>query len=606
MFNHTPIVPIMVVAGSIIYLYINSINLSIICVIFILILTIISLLGNIYSIYRIKHILSCLYIPLVFFILSAISTMIHINKFEKYAITQKVKINIIAKVKKFELGQKYNYGILTDITIKSRNNKNINLQNIKIYTTKKIELTTGTTIRTIITVSPLSKNIIKDGYKYYLIDMLNNINGIGFMTWFKEVDNNIDKRKISIYDIINNFRNIVYNDYLTSFKDYEYVDILTALIIAKKNNLPNNVKEYFRNTSTSHIIVISGFHFTIMMMLLSIIIKFFFICVPNSFTKLNLKKTTYITTSIIGFFFLLLCGNSISTQRAFYMLIYHTIGVLLEKEVKLIYNLCITTTIMMLLQPSNIFDISFQLSSLSVLGICSAEELVRLLLKRVKYSKLHNIIRSFVYSIYIKILTTPAILFTFRNFVPMGMIANYIVTPLVSIILPINVFYFVSKNINLFSSQYIIYLESILITLSKILVMIVKFFNNIQMKPILIEQIKDIHIFLLTIFIYTLAIIPFYKSKLKYITLFILFIITVSYIILDSPRNDTIILNSKKNFMFVSRNEIYSYKIKKTFSKEEREWIDKQRYKNIDEIKQYTICQNKNIVKMKKHKKTVH
>lgn len=584
--NYLPLLPIIVAVGSILYLYFDLVNIAIITMIFIVILVLLSI-----SFKRKKIVYICI-IYLIFFVSSVISTFLHIQNFKKHSINEKIKISIIGKVNTFESGQNFNYGTLTNV---STNRKKVKLKNLKIYTTKKINLIPGTTIQTITTISPIQENIIKNGYKYYLIDMLNNINGIGFITWYKEIEkiNNENESSFSISNKMNHLRNIIYDDYKASFKqfkNYKHVDILTALIIAKKNNLPNNIKEYFRNTGTSHIIVISGMHFGIIMIVISQIIRLFFILITKRFIKFNIKKITYIISTIAGFFFLLLCGNSISAKRAFYMFLYHTIGVLLERELKLIYNLCITTTIIMLIQPSNIFDISFQLSSLSVLGICSVEEI----LKRLKTFKVPNILKSFLYSISIKIITTPIILFTFRNFVPMGMIANYIVTPLVLfIILPINIIYFILRD-----TYVSIYLKHILIHSSNLLIMIVEFFDHIQLKPILIEQIKDLHIFFMVIFTYTLAIIPFYKTNLKYIFISILFITTLFSFILTPPNNNKIIFNNKKNFMFVSKKQIYSYKIKKKFSKNEREWIEKQVNKNIENIKKYSyMCTKQKIQK---------
>ena len=138
-------------------------------------------------------------------------------------------------------------------------------------------------------------------------------------------------------------------------KDRSSSHFLSALITGYLTDL--YLKFSFFKLGLSHILAISGFHFSLLIGLAS----FFLTPLP-----LRLKSSLLI---LLAFTYFFLMGHSPSITRAFVMIILYYFAKIFDQESCPINNLGSALFIVLLLDPRAAFSLSFQLSFLSCCGI---------------------------------------------------------------------------------------------------------------------------------------------------------------------------------------------------------------------------------------------
>ncbi|ACH93529.1 ComEC/Rec2 family competence protein [Borrelia duttonii] len=229
--------------------------------------------------------------------------------------------------------------------------------------------------------------------------------------------------------------NKLINKFLNSIS-IKYSHFLKAILTNNKSEITTYEKHLFQKAGLSHILVISGLHFyliyIILNYLLSIIINY---------------KLKYTIISIILLNYLILTGLSPSALRAFIMLKTFIIYKLIYGKINLFSTLSISFIINAIIFPYTLNSISFQLSYLSVIGICISIALNK------RYN-LNKIIYPMLTTFLIQILTAPILYINDLNIQPISILSNIIVTPLILIFLIITIFslltYATSTNLFLF------------------------------------------------------------------------------------------------------------------------------------------------------------
>lgn len=134
--------------------------------------------------------------------------------------------------------------------------------------------------------------------------------------------------------------------------------LLIGLTVGDKTYIEDEVVEYFRNSSLSHVLAISGAHLSYIILGILILTR-----------KLKNKRLSQFLTIIGIMFFVLLTGMSPSVLRAGLMSIIPIIASILKRKNDFYTTMCFSILLQMILNPFVIFDIGFILSYSGVLGI---------------------------------------------------------------------------------------------------------------------------------------------------------------------------------------------------------------------------------------------
>lgn len=173
-------------------------------------------------------------------------------------------------------------------------------------------------------------------------------------------------------------RNAVYQK-LNSF-DLEYADIGYAMMFGDDSKIDDIVVNSFRTTGIAHLLAVSGLHVSILIMMISFLLK---LCKTSS-------KIRLIIISVILLFYCYLCDYSVSVLRASIMsiiLLYLKMrGKCYDGLSAMAFSMCV----ILLINPLNIFKASFLLSYFAVFSIIIFAQTLSFVFDKIFHKKLSS------------------------------------------------------------------------------------------------------------------------------------------------------------------------------------------------------------------------
>lgn len=368
------------------------------------------------------------------------------------------------------------------------------------------------------------------------------------------------------HDWIYKLRSIpkAYNEYLNKYIKKEHSAVITALTFGNKEFLEKEEKEKFKTLGVIHLICISGFH----------------IAIIHQIIKKILNNNIAL---VIAFSYVILTGMTASAIRAFIMISCLSLSTTVFKKYDSISALGFSALILLIIKPINIVDIGFHLSYLATAGIL----LLYKFFSRGFY-RLPKIIReSISLSLSAQFFVFPYMIVVFGSFSLNFLLGSLVLTPIISIMLPLGIFLFFTFMVSLNISFLLVLINSILGIYS----ILVEFLNYLAMPMLYLNLVAFVG--------YSLMIICFYmhymnvsKFKFKELGYFIFLGIIIGNFnfgttisVFKSNWNKGIII--KKGFyreaFTASDNEYFIEEIKKNYSVGDVKEIEKEEIIKIDE-----------------------
>ncbi|MFH2060446.1 MAG: DNA internalization-related competence protein ComEC/Rec2 [Pseudomonadota bacterium] len=162
-------------------------------------------------------------------------------------------------------------------------------------------------------------------------------------------------------------------------------NILVSLVTGKKELISSELRDLFSKAGISHLLAISGLHLSIVGLIFYWMLYQSFCQIsylgPSGFKKMlvsgRCKKIAGILTLIPLLFYTGFSGFSPSAQRAFIMTAVFLISIVFENETDTLSSLSIAGIIILIIDCTALFSISFQLSFVAVYFIISGLSLFR-------------------------------------------------------------------------------------------------------------------------------------------------------------------------------------------------------------------------------------
>jgi competence protein ComEC len=203
---------------------------------------------------------------------------------------------------------------------------------------------------------------------------------------------------------------------LKSIMPDENAGVLLAMVLGDDRGLTKEIKDSFRDSGLSHVLVFSGFNFSVLISAFSILLL--------SFSKKGKLTMSFLAAGLI----LLLAPLSAPTARAGVFVFYSLLCEMFNKSynVKFVFYLFIFAYT--LFDPlSAVSNASFHLSVLAVAAIIYGEEIVNLISEKA-------LKRYFLMILSIFLVTSPYIAYMFGNVSLFSLLANAMALPIVSVI----------------------------------------------------------------------------------------------------------------------------------------------------------------------------
>ena len=195
--------------------------------------------------------------------------------------------------------------------------------------------------------------------------------------------------------------------------------IISAITLGEKGLLSNDVRDTFSAAGVSHILVVSGMHvgfiFLIIMWLMSII----------SYRR---RWIVVVLGLIVLWSYASLTGLAPSVVRATFMFSMMLLFRVMGEKYRVKHALCLSATILILINPNVLFNVGFQLSYLAVCGIVYFYPLFYKRISTLKSRLLRWILSSVAVTVSAQIFTLPIVIYNFNQFPIYFILSNLFVT----------------------------------------------------------------------------------------------------------------------------------------------------------------------------------
>lgn len=203
--------------------------------------------------------------------------------------------------------------------------------------------------------------------------------------------------------------------------------VLTALLVGYKGLLDDEIRQIYSSVGAMHILAVSGLHvglvYGAVLLLLSLL------------PKRNIWLFTRVFLALVSLWtYALITGFSPSVNRAALMFSMLAIGQLLRRRSNSFNTLAAAAFILLVVDPSMLFNLGFQLSFVAVLSILIFYPLIYSLIQ-VKLRILKPIWSLVAISAAAQLLTAPLTLYYFGQFPTLFLFTNLIAIPLATLVL---------------------------------------------------------------------------------------------------------------------------------------------------------------------------
>ncbi|WP_018300296.1 DNA internalization-related competence protein ComEC/Rec2 [Fangia hongkongensis] len=210
-----------------------------------------------------------------------------------------------------------------------------------------------------------------------------------------------------------------------SIEDKQLRALSAALLLGNKNELTSQDKKLFQQTGTSHLIAISGLHIGLIAFFAFVLVRIFWSLSIRACQWVPAQKIALVGAIFAAFFYSLLAGFSIPTQRAFIMVLVFSIAMLGQRKMNSLKILLLAGIIVVLWRPLSFFEVGFWLSFSAVLFLIFIARVVAGI----------KGIRKYVYiQFLLMLMLIPLTVYWFQGFSLIGVIANLLAIPWVSFI----------------------------------------------------------------------------------------------------------------------------------------------------------------------------
>lgn len=207
-------------------------------------------------------------------------------------------------------------------------------------------------------------------------------------------------------------------DSVNSNLSNESSQIIRKLILADTDYFDRELYDLYSNTGLAHLLAISGLHIFLLIFVLDFILKKLRISYEMRFLTIVMMLTLY--AYILNF--------PASLSRALLMYFLSNLFDISRVKISKTAILSLSMLIILTIKPFSLFEIGFQLSYLSVLGILVFSD-------RFFNSKGELFSRLFYVYLSVNLMIFPILVINFNNFNLFSFFTNILVTPIISLIL---------------------------------------------------------------------------------------------------------------------------------------------------------------------------
>jgi competence protein ComEC len=324
------------------------------------------------------------------------------------------------------------------------------------------------------------------------------------------------------------------------------LNVAAALILGQQQDISPDIIRDYQYAGAVHILSVSGLHIGFILLFVTFILK----PIPNnkrgSFIKLIIILIALASFGIIA-------GLAPSVVRSVVMFSFVAIGMYLRRSTNIFHTLLVSILLILLFQPSFLFDVGFQLSYVALFFILWLQPLLAELWKP-KNKIVNYFWEILTVSFAAQIGAFPLSIYYFHQFPGLFFVTNLVVIPFLSIIMALGVLVMVLAAFDYVPFYLAKALEWSIYILDKII-------NSIaSVEQFIIQDIPFNWYFLMSLNLLIITtIVWFKKPSFGKLALVLLSIIILQLTYFETHWNiqnqkELVIFNAKKNILIAERN----------------------------------------------------
>lgn len=263
------------------------------------------------------------------------------------------------------------------------------------------------------------------------------------------------------------------NKILESHLGKEEAGLAIAMLLGDKKFVDKDIRNSFNATGLAHILCVSGLHIGIIMLFVDFLLKLI------TFGNYKLFIPRKLIAVIIGFSVAFIVGLSPSSLRVATMISILFLTKYFSRGYDSLNTLLLTGFIFLVFDPLILFNWSFQLSFLAILGI-SAFSKTKYRFNSLFPFYLRPITSNFGMTLSAQFFVLPILIFRFKSLPIYILFGNLLIVPMLSIVLVFILLMLIAGNTGLFSEI----ITPILNTLLSLMINIVEFINSLPYSSI--------------------------------------------------------------------------------------------------------------------------
>ncbi|MEI6827462.1 MAG: DNA internalization-related competence protein ComEC/Rec2 [Desulfuromonadales bacterium] len=215
-----------------------------------------------------------------------------------------------------------------------------------------------------------------------------------------------------------------------SIPDERVSSVLVALLLGDQRRIPRDLSDVYTRAGVNHILSISGFHIGIVAAFITVVIIWFLTRFEYPALHWNIRRNSVLIALPALFGYLLLTGNAPATARSVIMLSVFALALFVERERDSVNTLLFAAFVLVAINPPTLFDISFQLSFISLWGILVAVPLIMRCTGTVTSPWVRGLTQFLAASVAASLVTILPVLYIFKVASLNGILTNFLIVPL--------------------------------------------------------------------------------------------------------------------------------------------------------------------------------
>lgn len=208
----------------------------------------------------------------------------------------------------------------------------------------------------------------------------------------------------------------------------------SAILTGNRMGLNTDTVEALRQTNLSHMLAISGLHMGLVAGFVFALMRIILIALPVSEKYISSKKIAAIIAMLSALLYLYMSGASISTQRAYIMIVVVFVAVLIDRRAISLRSVALAAFIVLIIQPQSLLNPGFQMSfaATTALVVVFSSTLTTKTIHSKSLRLLRGVLSLTIASIAAGLATAPIAAAHFNQIAQYGLFANLLALPVMS------------------------------------------------------------------------------------------------------------------------------------------------------------------------------